>query len=212
MKTPFTTEQFFSVFESYNSAVFPAQLILLLLGIFALYMVITQKAKKDRTVGSLLGLFWVWMGVVYHIVFFSPINPAAQVFGALFILQGIFLLIETFKRRKLEFSYTGNLKGNLGLIFILFGLVIYPVISYFLAGTVEKTISFGLPCPTTIATFGFFLLTGNKFSKYLVIIPSLWALIGTTAALKFGVYQDFLLIVTAIITNIYVFKNKKTNT
>lgn len=143
MKTPFTIEQFFSVFESYNSAVFPAQLILLLLGIFALYMVITQKTKMDRTVGS------------------------------------------------------------------LFGLVIYPVISFFPGGTVEKTISFGLPCPTTIATFGFFLLTGKKFPKYLVIIPSLWALIGTTAALKFGVYQDFLLIVTAIVANIYLLRKKR---
>jgi len=206
MKTPFTTEQFFSVFENYNSSVFPAQFILLLFGIFALYMVIAQKTKMDRTVGSLLGLFWIWMGAVYHIIFFYPINPAAMVFGALFILQGIFLLVETFKRKKLEFSYSGNLKGNLGLIFIVFGLVIYPVISYFLGGSVEKTIAFGLPCPTTIATFGFFLLTGKKFSKYLLIIPSLWALIGTTAALKFGVYQDFLLILTAIVANIYIFK------
>lgn len=206
METPFTTEQFFSVFESYNSTVFPAQIILLLLGIFAIYMVITKKFVMNRTIGSLLGLFWIWMGAVYHIIFFSSINPAAMLFGGLFILQGIFLLIETFKRKKLEFSYSGNFKENLGLIFILFGLVIYPVISYYLGGSVEKTISFGLPCPTTIATFGFFLVTSKKFSKYLLIIPSIWALIGTTAAVQFGVYQDFLLIVTAIVANIYVFK------
>jgi hypothetical protein len=206
MKTPFTTEEFFSVFENYNSTVFPAQIVLLLLGIFALYMVITQKKRMDRTVGSLLSLFWIWMGAVYHIIFFSPINTAAKIFGALFILQGIFFLIETYQRKKLEFSYSGNLKENLGLIFILFGLVIYPVISYFLSGSVEKTISFGLPCPTTIATFGFYLMATKKFSKYLLIIPSLWALIGTTAALRFGVYQDFLLIVTAIVANVYIFK------
>ena len=206
METPFTTEQFFSVFESYNSTVFPAQIILLLLVIFAMYMVITKKSGMNRTIGSLLGLFWIWMAAVYHIIFFSSINPVAIMFGALFILQGISLLIETFKRKKLEFSYSGNLKGNLGLIFILFGLVIYPVISYYLGGSVEKTISFGLPCPTTIATFGFYLLASKKFSKYLLIIPSLWALIGTTAALKFGVYQDFLFIITAIVANLYIIR------
>jgi hypothetical protein len=40
-------------------------------------------------------------------------------------------------------------------------------------GSLETTISFGLPYPTVIATFGFFMLTGTRFPKYLLIIPAI---------------------------------------
>jgi len=209
MKTPFTTEQFFSVFETYNSNVFPAQIIILLLGLFILYITLFSRFEKNTLIGSMLGLFWIWMGAVYHIIFFSSINPPAFVFGTLFILQGIFFLVETLIRKKLVFSYLRGTRGYLAVILILFGLIVYPLISYFLGGAISKTISFGLPCPTTIATFGFLMLASKKISKYLLIIPSLWAIIGTTAALQFGVYQDFLLIISAIIANIYILQNQK---
>ncbi len=212
MKTPFTTEQFFSVFERYNSVTFPAQIILLLLGIFSLHVTIFSRAGKNQTVGGLLGLFWIWMGLVYHITFFSSINPPAYIFGALFILQGIFFFWETYKRKKIEFSYSGGIVDYIAVFFVVFGLFIYPIISYLLTGSFAKTISFGLPCPTTIATFGFLMLARESLSKYLVIIPSLWALVGTTAAVSFNVYQDYLLIVSAIVANIFIFSNRKSKT
>lgn len=109
MNTPFSTEQFFSVFEFYNSSTFPFQIIILLLGIFILYVALSKRAGKNQIIGGLLGIFWIWMGVVYHIVFFSTINPPAYLFGGIFILQGIFFFIETYKRKKLEFTYTGNI-------------------------------------------------------------------------------------------------------
>lgn len=208
MKTPFTTEQFFSIFEKYNTTVFPAQLLVFLLGLIMLWMVIWNQKGKDQIIGGVLGLLWIWMGAVYQIRFFAAINPAAYAFGSLFIVQGIFLLIETFNRDKLIFHYYGRLNDNFALFFILFGLFIYPVISFLLEETLLHSISFGLPCPTTITTFGFFMLADKRFSKYLLIIPSLWALIGTTAALQFGVYQDFMLILTAITANIFILGKK----
>ena len=209
MKTPFTTEQFFSVFEQYNSGIFPFQLVIFLLGIFSLFIVITERTGKNYIIGTLLSFFWIWMGAVYHIIFFSSINPPAYLFGGLFILQGIFLITETYGRRKLKFTFLGNSTDYLALFFIVFGVIIYPVISYLLTSSLSKTISFGLPCPTTIATFGFFMLARKSLSGYLVIIPTLWALIGTTAALNFGVLQDFMLLITAIIANIIIFLNRK---
>lgn len=208
MKAPFTTEQFFSVFEEYNTSVFPAQLIILLLGLIMFGVVVSKQKVKDQTVGGILGILWIWMGAVYQIRFFAIINPPAYAFGSLFILQGIFILMESFGRKKLVFHYNGKLKDNLSLFFILFGLIIYPVISFLLEGNLLHTISFGLPCPTTIATFGFLMLADKRFSKYLLIIPSLWALIGTTAALQFGVYQDFMLVLAAVIANSYILGNK----
>ena len=72
----------------------------------------------------------------------------------------------------------------------------------------ENTIALGLPCPSAILTFGFLMLVSNKFPKYLLIIPTLWAVIGLSAAINFGVYQDFMLIVAAIVADFNLLKRK----
>ena len=82
---------------------------------------------------------------------------------------------------------------------------------YLLEDSFVATISLGLPCPTTILTFGFLMITNNKLSKYLLIIPTIWAIIGTGAAINFGVYQDYIMLLSAIIADIYLIKRKKEN-
>lgn len=107
------------------------------------------------------------------------------------------------------YSFTGGTRSYLGYFFVLFGLIIYPVISYLLEGSFAKTITLGLPCPTTILTFGFLMLTSARFPKYLLIIPTLWAVIGTGAAVNLGIYQDYLMLASAIVADIYLLKRKK---
>ena len=208
METPFTTEQFFEVFEKYNSAVFPFQLIILALGFLVVLLIPGNKNFKNSLIAGFLGFLWLWNGIFYHISFFTSINIAAYAFGSLFIIQGLLLFIELF-RKKLEFSFTGQLREYIGCFFILFGLILYPIINYLLETSFVKTNSLGLPCPTTIFTFGFLMLTNNKLSKYLLIIPTIWALIGTGAALNFGVYQDYFMVLSAIFANFYLIKRKK---
>ena len=94
METPFTTEQFFEVFEKYNSSVFPIQLIFIGLGIVGIFLIHSKRNIKNTLIGAFLGFMWLWIGVVYHISFFTSINKAALGFGGLFIIQGIFFFIE----------------------------------------------------------------------------------------------------------------------
>jgi uncharacterized membrane protein HdeD (DUF308 family) len=208
MKTPFTIEQFFGVFEKYNSAVFPIQLVLVILGIIALILIHSKKESKNKLITGFLSFLWLWIGIVYHMVFFTSVTKAAYLFGGLFIIQGILLTIALF-RKQLVFKFEGSTREYIGYFFIVFGLIIYPVISYWLEGSFALTITLGLPCPTTILTFGFLMLTNRRFPKYLLIIPTLWALIGTRAAISFGVYQDYMMLLSAVVADIYLFGRKK---
>lgn len=208
MKTPFTTEQFFNVFEKYNSTLFPSQLIILLLGIAGLFLLHSNNANKNKLIGGFLGVLWLWMGIAYHFVFFTEINKAAFVFGGIFILQGLLILFNTWVKKNLVFTFKMQTKDYLGYFFIVFGLIIYPVIGYILLGSFAKTISLGLPCPTTVLTLGFFMLATSKFPKYLLIIPSLWAIIGLSAAFNFGVYQDLMLLIAALTANIVLLNRR----
>lgn len=209
MKLPFTTEQFFNVIEKYNLTMFPFQLIILLLGIICLFLLHSKLSAKDKLIGIFIGILWIWIGVAYHLVYFTVINKAAFLFGGIFILEGIFILINTFGKNRLIFTFTLQAKDYLGYFFILYGLIIYPIISYFVEGSFERTIVMGLPCPSTIFTFGFFILTSNKFPKYLLIIPSLWAVLGLSAAINIGVFQDVMILIAAITADIILIRRKK---
>lgn len=86
MKPPFTTDQFLDVFARYNVAVWPVQLFVYLLGVLCIVLALRRATYSSRIISLILSLFWLWMGVVYHFLFFSKINQAAWMFGALLIL------------------------------------------------------------------------------------------------------------------------------
>ena len=209
MNTPFTTEQFMEVMGAYNLGIYPLQIIILLLGILALGLAHTNSIIKNNMVGMITGFLWLWMGAVYSFQYFSGINTAAPLFGSVFILQGLMILWETFKTGRLEIHMSRDLRGYTGEFLMIFGILLYPFIGYLTGTPVSNTISLGLPCPTTIFTFGIFLLSSGKFPKYLLIIPLLWALTGTTAAIKFCVVQDFMLIISGTLASFFLLSRRK---
>jgi uncharacterized membrane protein len=97
---PFTVDQFLCVFERYNVAVWPAQLILYALGFLAICLALERKADFSRGVSVILTMFWIWMGLVYHLWFFSPINRAAPIFALFFVLQGTLFFIAGFRKQQ----------------------------------------------------------------------------------------------------------------
>ncbi|MGA3014012.1 MAG: DUF6064 family protein [Bacteroidales bacterium] len=209
MKTPITTDQFFSVFEKYNHAIFPVQIILFLLSILALIAIGSKIRQKDKFVAGILGVIWIWTGIVYYWAFFSHINILALGYGVVFILQGLFLVWEGVILYNLKFVFMNSIQAYFGTFFILYGLIIYPVVDYLIEPDISLISSVGLPSPTIILTFGFLLLCDKKFSKYLLIVPSLWAVIGISTIIKPGVYQDSMMLIAAIIADVLILRSKK---
>lgn len=206
---PFTTEQFFIVFREYNLFVYPSQIIILLLGLVSIFIVRLKIISSVKMLGVFLAVLWIWIGYVYHIIFFSTINSAAIVFGIFFIIQGILFLFAFLFGKKIEFKTENTFQMFTGYFFIIFGIILYPLIGMILGKSLDVTISLGLPCPSVIYTFGIFILAGKSLPKYLLIIPTLWALLGFFAAVKFGVYQDVMLPISAIASISFLFLNKK---
>ena len=209
MDIPFTTKEFFEVIQLYNVGLFPAQLIIFILGIIALVFVHRKSKSGSKFISVFLGVLWIWIGTAYHLAFFTSINNAAWGFGSLFILQGVLFLFEGLHKKRLDFAFKGKSWEYIGYFFIVFGLFLYPVIIYFFKGSIELTITLGLPCPSTILTFGFLMITTRSFPKYLLIVPTLWAIIGTGAALRFQVYPDYLMLLAAIVADFYLIRRRR---
>lgn len=212
MKTPFTVDQFLEVFKVYNETVFPAQIILYLLSFTAIYLAIRPSSKSGHIISGLLAFFWLWMGTVYHLIFFTAINKAAYFFGAAFILQSILFLRYGVFKNKLSFKFHSDIYGVTGIILILFALIIYPVLSHFLGHVYPSSPTFGLPCPTTIFTFGILFLSDKKCPVAILIIPIVWSVIGFTAAFNFGIWEDTGLLTAGLLSlTLLMFKNRKYN-
>jgi hypothetical protein len=210
MAIPFTQEQFLNVFAQYNGAVFPLQIIFAVLGVAALGLAIKKSPESDRIIFLILSFFWFWTGIVYHILFFSSINPLAYVFGVLFVVEGALLLYSGVMKKQAGFSLTHNKYALTGLLLIVYAMVSYPLIGTFLGHGYPRLPTFGLPCPTTIFTFGIFLMSDKKFPLFLLVIPLTWSVIGFFAAMSLGISEDYMLLVAGVAgTALLVKKNRK---
>ena len=207
MNPPFTVSQFLKVFEDYNNAVFPAQIIFYLIAAAAVVFVFLK--KYHVLTGCVISFFWLWMGAVYHIAFFTSINKAAYLFGIFFIIQSLLTLYFAL-RKKFSFAFKPDLYGLTGIVLIVYALIIYPVIGILAGHGYPQSPLLGLPCPTTIFTFGLFLMSDKKFPVTLIIIPFLWSVLGFTAAINFGIKEDTGLLISGILGLILIlYKNRK---
>jgi hypothetical protein len=198
MSLPFSLEEFLSVFALYNHSVWPAQILLNVLAILAVFLC-TRSHVPSRSISGFLAGLWIWTGTIYHIVFFSTINPAASVFGALFVVQGMLFLYFGAIRGDIAFGFRSTVKGYTGAMLLAYGIVIYPVLGYFLGHVYPNSPTFGAPCPLTIFTFGVLLWTITRIRWYILVIPCVWALIGSSAALTLGIREDTGLLVSALL-------------
>jgi Family of unknown function (DUF6064) len=204
---PFTTKQFLQVFASYNQAIYPFQFTLILVAIATVFLAASRKPFSNKLISCSLGFLWLWTGIVYHLIFFTAISPPAYLFGTLFIIQGLLFLYEGVVKNRLSFRSSQKSYGIFGAIFIAYSLVIYPLIGYTLGRIFPTAQTFGVPCPTTIFTFGLLLWTDKRFPLGLLIIPVLWSLVGTLAAFSFEIKEDFGLFVAGTIGTIMIIRH-----
>ena len=198
MRLPFTVEQFFGVFRMYNSAVWPAQVLLLLLAALALIFIALRRPWSGVAVSAILAVLWIWLGAAYHLAFFARINPVAYGFGALSIVGGLMFAWHGVIRRRLEFSFAKNLRAGIGIALLAFALLAYPIWATLAGHGYPELPTFGLPCPTTIFTIGVLALASGTSLRAVFTVPILWSLVGSQAAFHLDVKPDLGLLVAGV--------------
>jgi len=198
MTLPFTVRDFLEVFGRYNLAVWPAQLFLY--GVAALVVILVLQQDRPRLVSVLLATLWLWSGLVYHLAFFSAINPAAPLFGIAFLAQAGILLWDARRHTAGTSAAHAPFAAHAGKALVAYALIGYPLIGYLAGHHYPETPTFGAPCPTVIFTLGVLLWTRRELSWWIVAIPLAWAVIATSAAVQLAVPQDFGLAVAGVLT------------
>lgn len=199
MELPFTAEQYLGVFRDYNTTLWPVRVFLLALAGIAVVLVMRPRSWSGVGVSAILSFLWGWMGLAYHLAFFTSISPPAYAFAAVFVAGALVFLWQGVLRRRLEFKWQAGTRGVTGLLLIGYALVVYPAWSHFAGQPYLETPTFGLPCPTTIFTMGLLAGLVRPYPGSVFVVPVLWSLVGVQDAFLLAVPQDLGLAVVAVV-------------
>lgn len=196
MHLPFTDTQFLEVFFAYNAMFWWVAILLWLATSFLLIQLIRQQGNS-LALTVLAAVHWLWSGLVYHAVFFTPINSAAWVFALLFISEGLAFIWFGAVQRRLTFRFETSPRAIVGLIFVIYSLS-YPVFVLWAGFRFPFAPGFAVPCPTTIFTVGLLLTAVRPVPGWLIVVPVVWSVIGGSAALVLGMTPDLALFVGGV--------------
>ena len=196
MTLPFTTEQFLEIFRQYNTTIWPMQILLAAVGLAA--AVLAGLRRGGRPVSICLASLWAWTAIVYHWTFFTRINGAAWLFGAIWLAGAAAFAWDAVRPRALPFAGKSRVRQAVGWTLVVYALVVYPILGHFDGRAYPLAPTFGAPCPVTIVTFGVLWLSAPLPRRYLLVAPLLWAAVGSSAAFTLGVREDLGLAVAGL--------------
>ncbi len=184
----FSPRTYYRLFELYNAAIWPLQIVALALGVAILGLLLRDVFLRDvflrdlawrgRAIAAVLAACWLWVAWAYFLKRYQTINWAAEYFAAGFAVEALLLVWIGIVRDRLRFRPRRDLIRLAGLCIFLFALFVHPLIGP-LAGRAWLQVElFGVaPDPTVVATLGV-LLAAQRTHWELMVIPLLWCAIG----------------------------------
>jgi hypothetical protein len=202
MSVPFTFEEFLEMLERFNTGWWPLHLIKYAMAVTAIYFALRKTRWSGKVVTGILVFFWIWVGAVFNLLYFSKLYPMAYLFVTLFILEGIILTVAGLLSHRLTFMVRADIFGLVGGILVIYSLIGYPLIACLTGRGYPHLLLTGMmPCPTAIFTLGLLLWTEKPIPKIVPVIPVIYALTGFVPV-KLGVVEDIGLIVAGIVTGL----------
>ena len=193
----FSPRNYYRLFELYNDAIWPAQLVALLAGVVILGLLRKPGAWHSRVIAALLAACWLWVAWAYHDARYSSINWLATYFAIAFALEAV-LLVLLGVRRGLSLRPAAPWIAWSGVAMVLFAVLVQPLIGPLVGRPWSQAEAFGIaPDPTVVATLGVIALTSSWPKLLLLPIPILWCLVSGATALAMRSPDSWLMPVAA---------------
>ena len=179
----FSPRTYWRLVENYNRDLWPAQLLALSVGLAAIWLATSQRARAGRAIAALLATAWLWVGWAFHWQRYATINWAAQYFAVAFAVQAVLLLGLWILRHREDPPASGAAAQRAGWLLAVAAVLLYPLAGLLAGRPWSQAEVFGIaPEPTALATLGL-LLAGRRLPARatcwaLAIIPALSLLLG----------------------------------
>lgn len=194
----FSLEEFLLVLDSYNLAIWPLQIFAYVLIVLVLFFSLKPTKHSTKIIVTILSFFWLFTGIVFCFIYWAPYHIFGYIFGICCTIQGL-LFLYSIIRSDITISSPDKTYKLIGLLFVLYAIIGYQIFGYYLGHIYPKFFAVGLvPCPTTIFTFGIFLIINKRIPIQYFVIPLIISLGGFLAAYN-GIYEDIGLIIVGIL-------------
>lgn len=142
---PSSPAEFLNILEQYNLAIWPAQVILFLLGLITIALVVWRASEKvDKLVAGILAALWLWVTLAFWYAQFAPVAEFGYVLFVEFAIQaGLFLYFGIWKDA-LKFGFTRDRYSRVGALFVLYALG-YPLVGLALGRSAHQLVTLGAP-------------------------------------------------------------------
>ena len=191
----FSPRAYWRLIERHNEALWPAQVLTLLLGIAILWLLVRPRPWSDRVIAGSLAVLWGWVAWSFLWERYATINWAAFYIAPLFALQAVLLALVG---PRLRWSFARTWRGLVGLGLFLYALVLHPLTASLMGRSIRGAEVFGItPDPTAIATVGLVLMAAGRWSWLLLAIPLTWCLAGWFTLYGMGAAESWVLLAAA---------------
>ena len=163
----FSPRTYYRMIERYNEALWPAQVVTLLLGAVILWLLYWGRGRQRIASGVLAGL-WVLVATAFLWKRYATINWAATYFALLFVVEALLLVRVTFRPSR-------DVASKLGVGLFVVSLMLYPLLAPLFGRGWRPAELFGVaPDPTVLATLGLMAVADGPLRWWAMAVPVLW--------------------------------------
>jgi len=205
-----STETWWDQIEAYNNAIFPMQIIIVVVAAVLTYLLFVKPdTKTNNMMKAYLSFTFAWNGIIFFLIFGKEL-PGTFLGAPLCILVAILFVWDIFAN-KTQFRVPDiKWQRYLMMLWILLAFL-YPLIGFALGHYYPKTCIFGvMPCPTTVFALALLAAAIPKIDKKVYILLLVWALPAFGKCLgALDLYEDCVLFWTGVYALIMLIKNWK---
>ena len=196
----FSPRTYYRLIERYNAALWPVHVGALGIGLALAWLLYRPPPRQGRLVSALLALLWAWVAWAFLWKRYAAINWAAVWFAPAFVLEAVLLITAGMARERLSFRLGRDAAGFLGGGLFVLALAVYPLLAPLVGRGWRQAELFGImPDPTAIGTLGLLLLAQGSPSRWLLVLPVLWCLVGGATLWAMGSPEAPLLTLAAAV-------------
>ena len=177
----FDLESYQHVLEDFNTDVFPAQIVFLILNVVAVYLLWKKSKFGVRFAKITLATAWLFVGLFFHWKHFVSINWAASYSAMFCLLIFALILLNILKSRD---QTTGKAAFARTLLFT--GVSLAPtILSALRANALEFWLTLGTSTSlVALTTAAFFLFERSKTSLAIILLSVGWLLLAASVFWK----------------------------
>jgi hypothetical protein len=172
----------------HNEAVWPLQILTLLLGAAVLVLVMQPRPWSHRVISAILAAAWLWIAWAFLWNRYSQINWAMVYAAPVFILEALVLGWIGTLRGHLRFVASTSLARMAGFLLLSYAVILHPVVAKLGGRGFEAAEIVGIaPDPTVIATLGLLTMASRNVAAWLcLVVPLAWCLVSWATLYTMG--------------------------